>query len=262
MDIDRRDDVRVYTPDRRADIRDDDRTDIRPMGPTREERIERERVVERPVGATPVRRDDDVVEREYVTDREYTEPPAVGSPLMEPGPRFSLGATFLGWSVASFFTLVFVGIAAAILGGIVAQDVAAGDDAVTTGEVNTYGIGALVGVLIAVFLAYLIGGYAAGRISLWNGAMHGALTVAWAVLLGILAFIAGATLNAQLANYFTLGIDPAAMDLATTGGIVLLVLSLLAALLGGALGGKLGERYHKPPEGARARRPYSRGRPL
>lgn len=192
---------------------------------------------------------------------------AVGSPPYRreerrfapmPERRFSLGATFLGWGVASFFTLVFAAIVAAIVGGTA---LTTGADAVADAPELT--AGAFVGLLIAVFLAYLIGGYAAGRIARWNGGSHGAAIVLWTVLFTILALIGGAA----LADSFDLGAFafPLALDVGdvTTVGILAALGLLAAALLGGWLGGRLGTRAEDEERaGSFTRRGTLRGRPL
>lgn len=172
--------------------------------------------------------------------------------------RFSLGATFLGWAVASFFTLVFL----ALLGGILGGTLLAGNGAgLTSGNINQIGLTAIIGTLLSLFLAYLIGGYAAGRISMWDGAKHGMATVMWTVLFGILLFVLGATVGSQFA--YLLPIIPLDAATITTGSIILLVLSLVAMLAGGALGGRLGERRDRyATERYESRRMMRRGRPL
>lgn len=166
-------------------------------------------------------------------------------------PRFSLGATFLGWAVAAFFTLVLSAVTLALTGVGQAQD----------GRVDLSGLAVtgLIAYLVAAFLAYLVGGYAAGRISLWNGVWHGLGTVAWAVVFAALAIVA----SVYAAGLVDLGVT---IDLASLRGTGLLaaLLSLVAMMAGAALGGRLGERYHEL-KGAHARREHARshrGRPL
>lgn len=113
---------------------------------------------------------------------------------------------------------------------------------------------------MSAFLAYVIGGYAAGRIALWDGIRHGVLTVAWAVLGVILYAIASFQFAAQLAQTTPLRVEP--IELTTV--LVTGVLVTLAAMLGGAaLGGMWGERYHDRVHGVErgSRRTRMRGRP-
>lgn len=170
--------------------------------------------------------------------------------------RFSIGATFLGWSVAAFFTIVFSAIVLAITGGT----------ALTTGatagaDAQTLAWGALAGYVVATLLAYLIGGYAAGRIALWDGLKHGLGIVAWSVLFAILAVLAGTALADQV-NLAAYGLANLDVNALTTASIVGIVLTLLAQLVGAALGGRMGERYHDRVHGidTRERRRTLRGR--
>ena len=172
--------------------------------------------------------------------------------------RFSIGATFLGWAVASFFSLVFSALVLLALGAG-----AAADGTVGSGDVASLGAMGFVGVLIAMFLAYLIGGYAAGRIAHFDGAKHGAIVPVWTILFGLLAIFAGAYLGTQLAGYFTPAL--ANVDLAALGtyGILGLLAMLVADFAGAILGGILGARGDQRYEDrALERRRTSRGRPL
>lgn len=188
----------------------------------------------------------------------HAEPVVRADPPVERR-RFSIGATFLGWAVAAFFTLVFSTIGLGLVGGEAFNN----DGQISFSDANGIVIGSLVAYLVASFLAYLIGGYAAGRIALWDGIKHGLGTVGWAVLFALVAVVAGTyladTLNVQ--NYLA-GFDLSAI----TGETVLAIVLSLAAMLGGAaLGGKLGERYHDRVHGIdrRAHRAgRMRGRPL
>ena len=82
---------------------------------------------------------------------------------------FSWGADFLGFAVAVFFTVVLFGIVGAIVGTAGYQ---MGAPAPNTGHISSttenLGLAGLAGGLIAIFLAYLIGGYAAGRMARAN----------------------------------------------------------------------------------------------
>lgn len=166
---------------------------------------------------------------------------------------FSLAATFLGWSVAAFFTMVLSAAIAAVLG---AQGVTRPLD------LNRIGFASLVGYLVVAFAAYAIGGYTAGRLAPSNGMRHGMLTVAWAAGFGLLAII----LTAALADAYDVGAYIPTVTGTVTLGTVLSILATLASMLGGAaVGGMLGERYHDRALGIapRERRlTRSRGRPL
>lgn len=219
------------------------------------------RVVDTPATTTPL---DDMRTTGYAAPTTtVTERREVGLRESEPPVgerRFSIGATFLGWAVASFFSLVFLAIVAGFLGGSAIDQYYSGDTTLDAADVNAYGIGALVGIVAATFLAFLIGGYAAGRISLWDGTMHGALIVVWPVLFAILGFILGAAIGDDLAAATGINFSVQNLDTLTSGAILGVLATLLAMLAGGALGGRFGERYHKSGYDASNRRAYARGR--
>jgi len=151
-------------------------------------------------------------------------------------------ATFIGWAVALFFTLLFAGIAAAIVGGVGYQL-----DAPLTASDNTaqrLGIGGLVGGLVAIFLGYLIGGHTAGRMARFDGVKNGLGVVLWTIAMALVLAILGAVLGDQfdLTNRLRLDIDQGTL---TVAGLVSLVVTLLVMLAGAALGGKLGAGYHR-----------------
>ncbi|WP_134768500.1 TIGR04086 family membrane protein [Nocardioides sp. 1609] len=105
-------------------------------------------------------------------------------------------------------------------------------------------IGSLVGGLVVLFLACLVGGWVAGRIARHHGGLHGLLTVLWLVLLaGVLAALAAifgddldVTGDVGLPSWFS-------QDAFTTAAIISGVVALVLALLGGWLGGRLADRH-------------------
>lgn len=106
-------------------------------------------------------------------------------------------------------------------------------------------VGSLIGALVALFLACLVGGWVAGRIARHHEPRHGLVSPLWllllAALLAGLAALAGDKLNVTerigLPNWFS-------RDTLETGAIVSALLALGLMLLGGWLGGKLAARHH------------------
>lgn len=182
-----------------------------------------------------------------------------------PSRRFSLGATFLGWCVASFFVFGLTAILLGALGGTAANDATTGDG-LTYGDLLALGAMAFVAWLVIQFVSYLVGGYAAGRIAHWNGAKHGAIVPVWAILAGLLMLGAGVWLGTAYAD--ALGAVPPRIDAAdlTTYGILGILATLATMFLGAILGGILGARHDQSYEGdTPAARPAGRtrrGRPL
>jgi hypothetical protein len=156
--------------------------------------------------------------------------------------RFSIGATLLGWSVATFFSLVFLSVVAAYLGGNALNEYYGGTD--VGADLATYSIPALVGIVAATFLGWLIGGYAAGRIALWDGLKHGLAMIVWPIAFALLGWLVGTTMGDEFVRVTGVNFD--FNQIADFAGMAILglVLTLVAMLAGGALGGRIGERYH------------------
>lgn len=149
---------------------------------------------------------------------------------------------FIGWAVAIFFTLLFAGIVAAIVGGVGYQMGAPVSGTDQTSQ--KLGLGGLIGGLIAVFLGYLVGGYTAGRMARFNGVKNGIGVVIWTIVMAIVLGVAGAALGSQfdLAQRLRLNIDRQTLSVA---GAISLAVTLLVMLLGAILGGRLGAEYHR-----------------
>lgn len=187
-----------------------------------------------------VRRDADYHDHDNtsrVTRREVVqEDGPIAETVPVAPPAFSVGATFLGWCVASFLTFVFLGLVGLALAPEIAEATDGG--AVTLAEAQDLGIVAALGALLAVFLGYLVGGYAAGRISIWHGVLHGALVPVWTILFALLAWAIG------IATAANLGFVVTSIDLGNITGatILALVVTLAVMFAGAALGGAWGER--------------------
>lgn len=155
-------------------------------------------------------------------------------------------ATFLGFTVAIFFEVVLLGIVGAIVGAVGFQLHAPVPKigSSITGTTQQLGIGALVGSLIATFLAYLIGGYTAGRLARFEGRKNGIGVVLWTIVAGIILGVLGAILGNKfdVAKQLHLHIDTGTL---TTTGLISLAVTLCVLLLAAILGGSLGERYHR-----------------
>lgn len=154
--------------------------------------------------------------------------------------RVSLGSVLAGTLVAYGAFAVLLAIAAAVVNAIGV------DTDLTTNEWKQLGIGGGIGVAIVMFLAYLYGGYVAGRMSRRAGALNGFLVfvlgIAMAAGVAALAnaFADGDTIMENLRNVGVPTSGEEWRDVGTVAGIG----SLVAMLLGSVLGGTLGERWH------------------
>jgi hypothetical protein len=154
-------------------------------------------------------------------------------------------ASLVGMLAALATLVILGGIAGAAAGGFGYQR-GVDLEALEIGAVNEVTIGGLVAGLVLLFLAFMLGGWAAGRMARYSGSTNGMMTAVWAVGLAALMSALGWALgreydvfaNVQLPQWFSteaLGIE------AIVTGIVAIGVMLIA----GALGGILGERYHR-----------------
>jgi len=156
------------------------------------------------------------------------------------------GAAFFGWLSANGLAVLLVALlsAAGVAIGLT-QGVPSTDDAVQ--EADTIGIVGGIVLLVILFLAYLAGGYVAGRMARFDGARQGiavwVIGLLVVIALAVLGLVFGSEYNVlQQLNLPRIPIDEGT---ATTGGIIALVAVLLVTLAGAVLGGKLGDRYHR-----------------
>jgi MFS family permease len=156
------------------------------------------------------------------------------------------GAAFFGWLSANGLAVILVALlsAAGVALGL-ASNVDTADEAAQQAE--TVGLGGGIAVLVVLFLAYLAGGYVAGRMARFDGVKQGLATWLIGLLVVLLLAVAGAVLGAQYNVLQQLNLPRIPVDegTATTAGIITLVAILLVTLLGAILGGKLGDRYHR-----------------
>jgi hypothetical protein len=156
------------------------------------------------------------------------------------------GAAFFGWLSANGLAVLLVALlsAAGVAIGLT-QGVPGADEAAQ--EASTIGIAGGIVLLVILFLAYLAGGYVAGRMARFDGARQG--IAVWIIgLVVVLALaVAGLVFGSQYNVLQQLNLPRIPIDegTATTGGIVALVAVLLVTLLGAVLGGKLGDRFHR-----------------
>lgn len=156
-------------------------------------------------------------------------------------------ASLAGMLVALAMLLLLAGLASAAF-GVLAFNTEGTDLA---GNVEELTLGALIAAGVVIFLAFLIGGWSAGRMSRYNGAFNGFMVAVWfvilMVILAILGAVAGDTYNlfdnlrvaeASLPNWFS-------TDDVTTGAIVSSLAFALVMILGAILGGIWGTRLHR-----------------
>lgn len=154
-----------------------------------------------------------------------------------------LPASFAGMLVSLAALVLLAGLASAAIGAIAFQTGVEGNE-------NELSLGALITAGVVIFLAFLLGGWAAGRMARYNGALNGFMVAAWFIVLGVVlaavGAIAGNTYNlfddlrvakASLPNWFS-GED------VTLGAIISSVAFAVLMVLGAVLGGIWGTRMH------------------
>ncbi len=156
------------------------------------------------------------------------------------------GAAFFGWLCANGLAVLLIALISA--GGLaigLTEGIDSADDAAD--QADTIGIAGGIVMLVVLFLAYLAGGYVAGRMARFDGARQG--IAVWVIgLLVVLALaVAGLIFGSEYNVLQQLDLPRIPIDegTATTGGIIALVAVLLVTLLGAILGGKLGDRFHR-----------------
>ena len=116
-----------------------------------------------------------------------------------------------------------------------------------TTQADTIGLTGGIALLVVLFLAYLAGGYVAGRMARFDGLRQGIAVWVIGLLVVIALAVLGAVLGAQynVLPQLNLPSIPLSGDTLTTAGIIAGIAALLVTLLGAVVGGKLGERYHR-----------------
>ena len=150
----------------------------------------------------------------------------------------SWGAAFFGWLSATGLAVPLLVLVAAAGTGLGLTDGA---------STEAIGLRGAVALLVVLFVAYLAGGYVAGRMSRFDGVRQG--LAVWLVGLVVVLVLSGAV--ALIGSEFNvlarleLPRIPVGEGSATTAGLGTLAAVAGAALLGALLGGALGTRYHR-----------------
>jgi hypothetical protein len=157
---------------------------------------------------------------------------------------FNWGAAFFGWLVAVGMAALLVGLLAGAGAAVGLTETTTNADVTQNAEEVTLGGG--IALLVALLIAYVSGGYVAGRMSRFDGARQGIGVWIFGLLvtvaLAVLAVAAGSEYNVlERLDLPRIPIDEGTL---TTGGIIALVACVAGTLLAAALGGKAGERYH------------------
>lgn len=171
------------------------------------------------------------------------------TPVVRARGGISGGAVATGVVVA--FGAMFL--MSALVGGVLAATGTTPENiADDTGTIEA-GVGAGIVLIVAQFLAYMWGGYTAGRMARGAGAVNGLLVpliaIVLAIAVGAVVASLGATANLNL-PYSTARL-PIEENYLVDWGMPIALGALAAMFLGGALGGGLGAAWHTRLETAR-----------
>ena len=171
--------------------------------------------------------------------RTTTDPYAGIAAAQERFGGIDIPATLVGMLTALSTTLILAGLVGAAVGAVGYQ----------TGlerSAQDLSTASLIGGVAVLFVAYLIGGWAAGRIARYDGARNGFATGIWTLILAAIVSGLGAWLgseydvlrNVDLPQWFS-------TDAFTATAIISGVAAVIAMFVGGTIGGYIGERYHR-----------------
>lgn len=168
-------------------------------------------------------------------DAVVAEQPAA-HPITAARERFGgidLPASLVGMLTALAIVVLLGGLGAAAVDESGYQTGLNGDD------VNDISLASLIGGVAVLFVAFVIGGWTAGRIARYDGARNGLMTAVWGlVLAAVLSGLAGVLSNVDLPEWVN-------RDAITSTTLVSGAAAVAAMLLGGLLGGLWGTRYHR-----------------
>lgn len=161
---------------------------------------------------------------------------------------FKIGAEFFGWLVAVAFTVLLIGIVGAIATAVGASlDVT---PAQAQEGIGAAGIATGVALFLILVIAYLAGGYVAGRMARFDGARQGVGVWLFGLVATLLVAAIGAIFGTQYDIFQRVNLPtiPVSGDVLTIGGIIALAVILVGTLLAAIAGGKSGQRYHNKIE--------------
>jgi hypothetical protein len=153
------------------------------------------------------------------------------------------GAAFFGWLVAVGLGALLVGLLAAAGTAVGITELSDDPDA----SAGSIGLGGAIALLAALAVAYLCGGYVAGRMSRFDGARQGLGAWVIGLVVTVALAIASALLGAEynVLDRLDLPALPSGDAEFASGGAIALAAAIVATLLAAVAGGKAGERYHR-----------------
>jgi hypothetical protein len=159
--------------------------------------------------------------------------------------RGDLSASILGMLTA-IGVLALIGAAAAAASNTIDYQLNLIDGQGALGELSSVGVLVALG---AVFVSFLVGGLASGRMARYDGGLNGMGTALWMLLLITVFAALGAFVAAEFNILTESGLPNwiAQIDSenATLAAVVVGIASIVLMFVAGYIGGRLGEMYHR-----------------
>jgi hypothetical protein len=160
------------------------------------------------------------------------------------------GSAFFGWLTAVGTVVLLTAVVGAIGAAVGFQTGTTVDEAANAAAENADAVGIVGAIAVAVvlFVAYLAGGYVAGRMARFSGALQGVGVWLWGILIAIIVAVVTLIAGDQwdiLTNLNSFPRIPVSAGTATTTGIVTAIIAAAITLGGAVLGGLAGMRYHR-----------------
>ena len=160
------------------------------------------------------------------------------------------GAAFFGWLTAIGTVVLLTAVVGAIgaalgIGSGTTVDEAA--DAAAA-DAATFSVVGAVAIGMVLFVSYLAGGYVAGRMARFSGALQGLAVWLWGIIVAIVVAIVTLIAGSQwdiLAALDGFPRIPVTAETMTMTGILTAVVAAAIALAGAVIGGMAGMRYHR-----------------
>lgn len=154
---------------------------------------------------------------------------------------------------AAFGVLAFLGALIAAGAGEIDYQLNAIDVDGNLQEVEVIGVGM---ALLTVAIAFLLGGWAAGRMARYDGAMNGAGVALWTILLVAVFAVLGALVGPEYNAFQRAGMpdwfSQIRGDDVTIAAIVAAVVAMIVVTVSAMVGGHFGAAYHRKVDAALA----------
>ena len=228
----------------RATENPDGTVPVEPSEPVADRPVVSESVVGTPAAGTPVI-DDDAPKHEAVLDDESAHQQAVEAQRdivareKEAYGGMKFGVAFFGWLTATGLAVILSALAAAVFSALGYRADAQ--------SLQTASFAGAITLVVVLFIAYLAGGYVAGRMARFSGAKQGVAVWLWALIVTIIVTIIGLIAGNNvdlLGNLNSFPRLPFGSNM-TVVGVISAVVLLAVTLIGAVLGGLAGMRFHR-----------------